>query len=201
MRTAIQRRPALFLDRDGIIVAEVKGAAPKRPEEVQLSPRMVAVLQELTRLGLPLVLISNQPDYALGQVSLADREQIECVFLKQLASADISLSGIYYCYHHPKGVVPELSILCRCRKPEPGLILRAHEELTIDLSQSYFIGNRATDIKAGKLAGVATILFDERDSQSPFLMEHKITPDFTIHDPHEVLTIIHRVTKCSPRLS
>ncbi len=161
---------AVFLDRDGVINELVLNPAtgeyepPHSPDDMTLFPWVINSLKVLRESGFELFMVSNQPDYAKGKVSL---EAINAVHTK--LDGILSLEGIqireyYYCYHHPRGVVPGYSFECACRKPKPFFILNAAKKFGIDLSGSWMIGDRDTDIECGKQAGVSTILVEEKHS-------------------------------------
>jgi D-glycero-D-manno-heptose 1,7-bisphosphate phosphatase len=109
-------------------------------------------------MGYLAVLISNQPGIAKGKFSIALLEAMTQQMHAALAEHGARLDGVYYCMHHPEGVVEEYSRACECRKPRPGMLIRAAQDLDIDLGQSYFIGDGITDVQAGQAGGVHTIL-------------------------------------------
>ena len=143
---------AVFLDRDGIInravVRDGKPYPPARLEDVEILPGAVAALQRLAAAGYVLVGITNQPDVARGTQSRQVVESINALMLSRLPVREI-----FVCYHD--GVDG-----CDCRKPKPGLILRAAEKYGVDLSQSWMVGDRWKDIAAGQTAGLKTIFVD-----------------------------------------
>lgn len=114
-------------------------------------------------------MITNQPVIARGEVT---REELQIIHNKMetlLGEHGAYLDAIYYCPHHPdkgfEGEVPELKFECECRKPKPGLILKAAKDFNIDLSKSWMIGDGSNDVGAGKNAGCKTALIDESGSQ------------------------------------
>ena len=183
-------RPVLFLDRDGVIVREVDGGAAQSPEALALMPEIVEVLKHARDYGYLLVVASNQPDFALGNITLARRDEIEHSFVKLLVSAGVALDRIYYCYHHENAVHPSLRVACGCRKPKPGLLFQAEQELSIDLASSYLLGDRASDIRAGVDAGVHTILLDPHGKQQAYLHEHKVQPEYRIRVLGEAISLL-----------
>lgn len=121
----------------------------------------------LRAAGLQLVLLSNQSGVARGYFTVADVEAVNQAMASALLEEGACLDGVYYCPHHCEGSVAEFSIRCQCRKPAPGLIHRACEELRLDVSQSYMIGNKETDVEAGEAAGCTSILISSnRTAQS-----------------------------------
>lgn len=150
--------PAIFLDKDGTILADVPYNVDKR--RMRFAPGAMAGLARLSKLGLPLIVISNQPGIALGKFSpdamLDVRQQLGLMF----EQAGAKLSGFYYCPHHPKGLRPAYTMQCECRKPAPGLLYVAAQRHNIDLFSSWFVGDILDDVEAGRRAGCRTLLLD-----------------------------------------
>jgi D-glycero-D-manno-heptose 1,7-bisphosphate phosphatase len=160
------RTPAVFLDRDGVInkgvMDEELGAyeSPYHPGDVELEDRAVEGLRTLEELGWPLIVVSNQPAAAKGIVSLAELRAVHDRVVELLAEDGIALDEWRYCFHHPQGVVPQLSGPCPCRKPQPGMLESAAERHDIALDRSWMIGDVDTDVLAGRAAGTHTILVE-----------------------------------------
>ncbi len=173
-----------------MLVHNVGGFAAKSPEELSLIDNAAEALLSTREKGYLLIVVSNQPDEALGKVSATTRMAIEGAFIALLSSKSVELDGIYYCYHHENAKVPQFKSVCGCRKPAPGLIIKAAEEHEIDLSTSYIIGDRATDIKAGDAAGLTTILFDPDRSQQSFLSLHGVSPHFNLQKLSDLTSIL-----------
>ena len=147
-------RKAIFLDRDGVVNVEVDYL--HRPEDVILIPGLTEALRKIHEAGYLAIVISNQAGVAKGMFGMDAVLSVEkriCELLKEQA-ADLP-DAFYYCPHHRAGVVPEYSFDCNCRKPKPGMFLRAVADWQIDPAQSYMIGDRMTDLQAGKNAGCA----------------------------------------------
>ena len=161
-----ERRPAVFLDRDGVINEPVldersgRYESPYRPEDVTLAEGAAAAIKELHQAGFLLIAASNQPAAAKGAVELAQLRAVHERVVALLAEEGAALDDWRYCFHHPEGVVPELTAACDCRKPEPGMILEGAEENGADLAESWLVGDSDVDIEAGKRAGVRTILVE-----------------------------------------
>ena len=100
------------------------------------------------------------------------------------------MNRIYYCQHDKNGKNPEYSFDCDCRKPKPGLLIRAKKEFRVNMEKSFMIGDRASDVKAGASAGAKTVLFDPENLQHKYLKKHKIKPSFKIGKLEEILEII-----------
>lgn len=148
---------AVFLDRDGTLCVEIKEHL-RDASQIQLLPGLFPALRQLRERGFELIVVTNQSGVARGYFTEAKLTTIHQAFRGILAQAGISLTDIYYCPHLPEGVVPEYSLSCQCRKPGPGLILRAAEEHGLELRASYLVGDKPSDIQSGKLAGCRTIL-------------------------------------------
>lgn len=155
---------AVFLDRDGVVNANVtypddgRPEAPRRVEDFRLLPGALAAMAALRRAGWRLILVSNQPNQALGKASAADHAAIHAALLTALAAAGITLTAAYYCLHHPAGSEAGLGGPCRCRKPAPAFLFEARDAHGIDLGASWMVGDRDSDIACGRAAGVRTIL-------------------------------------------
>ena len=162
---------ALFLDRDGVInrMAEYEYGwdSPQRAEDVVLVPGIVEVIRWANNRSVPVIEISNQPGVAKGKLSQSESRAIQRKVEYLLGQKGVRLDKVYVCPHHPNGAVPKLTRECNCRKPMPGLLLRAAEEMGLDLEKSVFLGDKETDVLAGKAARCITIIFvhDEDDPE------------------------------------
>jgi D-glycero-D-manno-heptose 1,7-bisphosphate phosphatase len=176
---------AVFLDRDGVLNAMVYNAdfglvdSPANPGEFRLLPGAAEAVRRINAAGFLAVVISNQPGIARGKFSPALLQAITEQMMNGLQAGGGHLDAVYYCPHHPQGEVEAYTQACDCRKPQPGLLLRAAAELDIDLAASYFIGDGLTDIQAGKAAGVTSILIYASSLLylSPELARLKVQPD------------------------
>jgi len=155
---------AVFLDRDGVlnplIYHQEQGIidSPFTAEQFGLFPRAGQAIKKIREMGYRVVLVSNQPAIAKGHMAAEVFEKIREKMERELNSEGTFLDAQYYCFHHPEAVIEDMKADCDCRKPAPGMLLRAAEELQIDLSRSWMIGDGITDIQAGKGAGTRTIL-------------------------------------------
>jgi D-glycero-D-manno-heptose 1,7-bisphosphate phosphatase len=147
-----ESRRAAFVDRDGVINRELGHV--HRDEDFELLPGAVDGLRRLQAAGYALVVVTNQAGIAKG---LYDEERFNALsrhMTALLAREGVRLDGIYYCPHHPRGTVDSYRLDCDCRKPRPGMLLRAAAELNLALSDSVLIGDKRSDIDAGRAAGV-----------------------------------------------
>jgi histidinol-phosphate phosphatase family protein len=142
-------RRAVCLDRDGTVIEDV--GYPRDPGEVWLLPGAGEALAELRRQGFLLILVSNQSGIGRGLVTRDEAEQVHRQVVSALAKFGVRLDGAYYCPHAPEE-------RCPCRKPSPQMLLRAAEEFAFDPSRSFMVGDKPSDVAAGKQAGCRTIL-------------------------------------------
>jgi len=159
-------RPAVFLDRDGVLVEEVfypetgEIEAPLRPEDVRLLPGAAAAARMLAQAGYALVLLSNQAGYAKGKASLRALWLVHQRFVALLAREGVTLDAVFYSYSHPDGIMPYFSGPSLERKPGPYNLIIATAQLDLDLARSWLVGDRETDVACAEAAGVRPILVD-----------------------------------------
>ncbi len=145
-------RKAAFLDRDGVINKDE--AYVSRWEGFEFAPGAIEGMRLLQAAGYVLVVVTNQSGLARGFYAEAQYQALTQQMFAALKQAGVELAGVYHCPHHPNGVVPELSISCNCRKPAPGMLLQAAEELGLSLPDSLLIGDKPSDIEAARAAGL-----------------------------------------------
>lgn len=161
------KQKAVFLDRDGTINKYV--GFLRKPEEFELLDGVASAIEKINQMGYLAIVVTNQPVIARGEVSFDELEEIHKKMETLLGQEGAYLDAIYFCPHHPDkgfaGEIPKLKMDCECRKPKPGMLLKAAEDFHIDLSQSWMVGDRENDIKAGKAAGCRTALIgtDEKE--------------------------------------
>ncbi len=176
---------AVFLDRDGTI-NEDAGFVTK-PEQLRLIPyaaKAIALLNEKYKV----VVITNQPMVGRGLCTEEDIKMIHHELLRQLSMQDAKLDGIYACFHHPIMGLGEYRQSCSCRKPMPGMILKAADELSLDLASSYMVGDKTSDIKAGLSAGLKTILVKTGTAGNDGFND--AVPDYVAEDLYHAAKII-----------
>jgi D-glycero-D-manno-heptose 1,7-bisphosphate phosphatase len=149
-------RPAIFLDRDGVINERIVGGYVTSWGQFRFLEGSIAMLRELGRFKLPLIVVSNQAGVGKGLMSRANLARITERFVSRLRRAGASIAAVYYCPHTADAG-------CRCRKPRPGLLLQAARDWRIDLGHSILIGDSPSDIEAARAAGCRSILFDPQD--------------------------------------
>lgn len=180
---------ALFLDRDGTLV--YPRHYPSQPADLLLYPGIEADLRRLQEAGFLLVIITNQSGIARGYFSEADLRRMHGYLADELSRLSVRADAFYYCPHHPEGSIPALAINCECRKPRPGMLLRAAADLHIDLDRSWFVGDILDDVEAGNRAGCRTILVDLGTESPPSTDLRR--PSFVARDTCHALSIISAV--------
>jgi D-glycero-D-manno-heptose 1,7-bisphosphate phosphatase len=155
-RTPAQRRPAVFLDRDGTIVEDVGYLSG--PEQLVLLPRSAEAIARLNAAKVPVVVVTNQAGVARGYFSESRVREVHLRLDQLLAERSARIDRYYFCPHHPDAGDGPYRRVCECRKPRPGLLLQAAAELEIDLSRSFMIGDKRSDLDAGAAAGTRTVL-------------------------------------------
>lgn len=173
-------RAAVFLDRDGVLVEEVfyprtgEREAPLAPSDVRLLPGAAAAVRRLAKAGFFLVSVSNQSAYAKGKVELASLWQVHDRFVELLAAEDAALHEYYYSWSHPDGRMPHFSGTSLERKPSPYFVLLAAARYDLSLPNSWMVGDRETDVRCGRAAGIKTIRVLHAPKAAPTSNE----PDF-----------------------
>jgi D-glycero-D-manno-heptose 1,7-bisphosphate phosphatase len=152
-------RPAVFLDRDGVIVIphfqNGRSFAPRRLEDFRIYPDAVASLDRLKQRGFLLAVVTNQPDVGQGMIL-----QSEVDAMHERLRRELPIDMLKACFHRQDEN-------CDCRKPKPGMILAAAGELGVDLAKSFMVGDRNSDIEAGHAAGCTTVFIDLGYDEAP----------------------------------
>ena len=141
----------VFLDRDGVINEYLPGDYVRSPDQLRFIPGSLAEIARLTCAGYRIVVISNQQGIGKGLFTLEDLDVVTAAVRAAVEQAGGRINAFYYCPHLQEDG-------CECRKPKPGLLLRAAEEMSIDLGETYMVGDFVTDVLAGQAAGCKTIL-------------------------------------------
>ncbi len=161
-------RRGIFLDRDGVLVED---AGPvTRLDQFRLLPGVPAALARLKQAGYLLLMASNQSVVARGLASEAElhelHRQLSCLLVD---AGGPGLDASYFCPHHPNADLPAYRSECDCRKPRPGLLWRGAADFGLDLSECFMIGDRLTDVAAGRRAGCRTILVQTGQHDAPLI--------------------------------
>ncbi len=183
-------RPAVFLDRDGVLNVDIDPVASG--EQLRLLPSVAEAVRRINASEHLAVVVTNQPAIAKGFMSETDLAGVHATLETLLGAENALLNRIYFCPHHPEkgfaGERPEYKVACKCRKPEPGMLLAAATELNIDLPRSFLIGDRSADILAGARAGCRTILV--RTGAAGNDGRYPCRPNFICNDLVEAVAII-----------
>lgn len=179
-----RRRPGVFLDRDGVlnaaVVREGRPYPPRSAGEMRILPGAIAACAELRAAGLPLIVVTNQPDIGRGTADQDDVARINARLVTLL-----KVDEVVTCPHDDADG-------CACRKPLPGMITAAAERWAIDLSASVTVGDRWRDIDAGRAAGTRTVFIDRG-----YRERRPTDPDLTVRDLEEAVAWIIQATTSS----
>ncbi|WP_077284870.1 D-glycero-beta-D-manno-heptose 1,7-bisphosphate 7-phosphatase [Cognaticolwellia aestuarii] len=160
---------ALFLDRDGII--NVDHGYVHKIEDFEFVDGIFDLCRLAVSKGYQIFVITNQAGIARGYYDKVTFETLSNWMVDVFNDQGITVSKVYYCPHHPSKGVNEFVMPCNCRKPEPGMIIQAQQEFSLDLTESIFIGDKPSDMQAASNAGIKTrILIDSRYTNEP----HKV---------------------------
>lgn len=155
---------AVFLDRDGVITANIfyadacESEAPRTAADFRVLPGALEAMRRLQEAGYLLFVVSNQPNQAKRKATRADHDAIQAKLVAALKEAGVWVEDFFYCFHHPNGVEPSLSGPCDCRKPSPFFLNRAGKTYGLDMAHSWMVGDRYSDIACGQAAGTRTLL-------------------------------------------
>jgi D-glycero-D-manno-heptose 1,7-bisphosphate phosphatase len=191
-------RPAVFLDRDGVINPLIYHRdvgivdSPFTPAQFTVLPRVPKAIRLLNDMELAVVVVSNQPGIAKGHFSLQTLRKFDRKLRAVLARAGAHLDATYYCLHHPDATNKKYRKRCSCRKPGPGMLLRAARELNLSLKDCYMVGDGLTDIEAGNRAGCRTIFVGRwKCEHCNFIRPTNLRPTFAAKDLWEAVSLIH----------
>lgn len=183
---------AVFFDKDGTLIPDIPYNVD--PKKITLAGGAHELISRLSGKGYLLIIISNQPGIARGYFAeedlLAVRSRLEELFIE----AGSVLSGFYYCPHHPEGIIEQYSKRCDCRKPMPGMLLKAAMDHNLDLRESWFIGDILNDVEAGNRAGCRTILLNNGNETEWIAGEFR-KPHYTISLLADAAKIIEQENK------
>jgi len=190
---------AVFLDRDGVINEVVYNKemgivdSPSTVEQFKLLPDAGKAINKFHKKGFNVIVISNQPGLAKDHYDIDVFEKIKEKMKIELEKENAKIDAEYYCIHHPEAKIQKYKIICDCRKPKPGMILKAAKEHDIDLSKSWMIGDGINDLQAGKKAGCKTILIGRMKCDLCKIMEdEKVKPDFIAPNLFKASLIIEK---------
>lgn len=177
-----KKKKAVFLDRDGTVIKHVDYLT--KPSQLRILSGVAKAISRLNDFGYLAFIVTNQSVIARGLITPSEVEEINELMVSRLEKNGAKIHGVYYCPHHPEmhPDVPEHAIkyriICACRKPAPGMLLRAIKQFNIDDKQSFMIGDAITDIVAGKRANLRTIRVKTGPGHISDTLYGHITPDF-----------------------
>ena len=149
-------RPAVFLDRDGTLLEEA--GYLDRLERLIFFPFAIDAVRLLNRAGFAVVIVTNQAGIARGIFKESFVAEAHRYITERLAAGGARVDAFYYCPHHPEAVIEEFRQACECRKPKPGMLIRAAADLGLALDRSFVVGDRWHDLEAGQRVGSQTLL-------------------------------------------
>ena len=171
---------AVFLDRDGVLNEEVGYIC--RPDQISLIPGVGSAVKRLNESGFSVIVVSNQSAIGRGICSEIEIQQVNSHLSEQLSWLGAKIMKFYYCPHHPTEAMGDYLQTCECRKPNPGMLRQAASDLDLDLTKSVMVGDRLTDIEAGRSVGCRTVLIENiplNDSQGS-VPSDRIQPDLKV---------------------
>lgn len=175
------KKPAVFLDRDGVLTEERGYVASI--EELRIFPYAEECVRQIHEKGYYAIVVTNQSGVARGLFTEEDLLKMN-IYLMQQTGVD----AVYYCPHHPEGKVEKYKRECQCRKPGIGMFQEACRKFDIDLTGSYMVGDRAGDILAGQNAGVKTILLES--GYGTARLEVEVEPDYIVRNLRNTIEIL-----------
>jgi len=182
-------RRAVFLDRDHTVMDDPGYLSD--PDAVKLLPGVERAIRSLAQAGYKIVVVSNQSGVARGMLSIETLDAIHTEMRRQLAADGAHVDAVYYCPYHPDGTVEEYAIESDLRKPRPGMLLKAAEDLDIDLAESWMVGDSARDVEAGQRAGCRTIRIKTSRTRPPGeAMNDDLQADYTVRTLPEAAKLI-----------
>lgn len=149
-------RPAVFLDRDGTVNEQM--GYINHISRFHLLPSAADAIRKLNKKNIPVVVVSNQSGLARGYFPVELLDEVHARMGELLAEDGASIDGLYYCSHHPDAKEEKYRQVCNCRKPKTGMLEQAALEMNLDLSRSYLVGDRWSDIKCAHYAGCTSVL-------------------------------------------
>jgi D-glycero-D-manno-heptose 1,7-bisphosphate phosphatase len=154
------RRPAAFLDRDGVL--NVDHGYAHRPDQLEWIDGALEAVRLLNEAGYYVIVITNQSGVARGYYSEAAVNEFHSHMQQVLRAHGAHIDAFYYCPHHPEGKIKELAVRCFCRKPSPGMLQQAAREWPLDPSRSFFIGDKDDDMAAARAFKIRGIKFNAK---------------------------------------
>ncbi len=177
----IQKKPAVFLDRDGVLTEE-RGYVTSI-KNLNIFSYAKECIYQIHQKGYYAIVITNQSCVARGLLTEQELKKINNYLMLQT-----NVDAVFYCPHHPEGTIKEYKRHCCCRKPGIGMFETACEKFKIDMEKSYMVGDRASDIIAGQNAGIRSVLLESGYGTKGLEMDVK--PDYIFNDLREIINIL-----------
>ena len=181
-------RRAIFLDRDGVI--NVNKGFVHRPEDLEWMPGAIEGMLRFSQAGFELIVVTNQSGIARGFFSESKYLEFQGLVESRLAAQGVLISRTYYCPHHPQGELVQYKKVCSCRKPEPGMLLRAKQDFNLQLKNSFLFGDSASDMTAAQRAGVGRYFLIRPGGECSGCYE-------TFSSVFDAATFLLPITRCS----
>lgn len=175
------RKPAVFLDRDGVVTKEKSYVCTVK--DMEIFPYAAECIQQIKNKGYYTIIVTNQSGIARGLFTENDLQMMH-----QYLKKETGVDAVYYCPHHPEGKIQKYRKICHCRKPEKGMIEQACSEYRIDLDRSFMVGDRAGDIIMGQRMGLKTVLLESGYGLER--LEADIKPDYILRDLRKVADVL-----------
>lgn len=190
--------PAIFFDRDGVLIEDTH--LPSNESDIIIYPEAAKVIAEAREAGFKTFIITNQTVVSRGIISLQEVEKLNQYIIRKLQTVNnhVFFDEVFVSPFHPNAQVEEYRKDSTCRKPRPGMILRAEKKYQIDLNKSFVIGDRISDVVAGNLAGCKTVLINNHPDSKKMISttisisETDLTPNFEIAKIGEFSKILIR---------
>lgn len=177
----IQIKPAVFLDRDGVLTEEKSYVCSLG--ELNIFSYVKECVKKIKEKGYYAIVITNQSGVARGLFLEKTLQEMNTYLIKETG-----VDAVYYCPHYIDGKVKKYQKRCNCRKPETGMIQKACEDFLIDMKKSYMVGDRASDILSGQNAGIKTVLLES--GYGTRRLEQNVKPDYIMNDLRDVIKIL-----------
>lgn len=193
---------AIFLDRDGVVNEIVYHKemgiidSPFTADQIKVFPDVGKAINKLKKIGYKIILVSNQPGIAKDHFDLEMFYKMQKKIQSELKKQDTELDAEYYCLHHPYAKNKKYKIECDCRKPKPGMLIKAAKDHNIDLAKSWMIGDGIWDISAGQSAGCKTILIGRlKCDLCKYMEDENVKPDYIKPNLYKASLIIEQVER------
>lgn len=168
--------------------------SPLSEKQLRVFPYAAETVMRIEGLGFKAIVVSNQPGVAKRQLTYSEFERMNARVREELAKKGCALDGEYYCLHHPDALVRKYRRDCDCRKPKPGLLVRAARENGVDLARSFFVGDALVDVKAGRAAGCRTIFLGHVTAFLSEMIEREdARPDYVLPSLRQVPDLLRKL--------